>query len=53
MRNNFDMAMQTKKQEAEQTAAVEAKKLEKTIDEEKVAKQKIQKDMVNQKDRLQ
>lgn len=32
---------------------MEAQKLEKTINEEKAAKQKIQKDMVNQKDRLQ
>lgn len=45
--------MQTKKQEAEKTAAVEAQKLAQTIVEQKAAKQKIQKDMTSQKDKMQ
>lgn len=55
MRIAFDMALQTKKQEAEQPelAQAEEEKVEKHFNVQREAKKQVEKDLVNQKDRLQ
>ena len=54
MRIAFDMALQTKKQEAEkpEEAQAEEEKVEKHFNVQREAKKQVEKDLVNQKDRL-
>lgn len=55
MKLNYEMALQTKKQEAEKDEEKEAQeeRVEKHFILEREAKRKMEKDLVNQKDRMQ